>query len=194
MHALTDSHWAAFKRILRYFKGTISYGFYVTRGSSFALHCFTDVDWAGSIDDRKSTGGYLVFFGQTPISWKSGKQRTITCSSTEAKYKALADGTAEVIWLQYLLIDLQVPLVSAPTIWCDNLGATYLSANPIFHARTKHVEVDCHFVCDGVAKKEIQIRFVPSRDQLADVFTKPLPVASFTAFRFKFRVDPPPSA
>jgi histone deacetylase 1/2 len=194
MHAPTDSHWAAVKRILRYLKGTTSYGFHITRGSSFALHGFTDADWASSIDDRKSTGGYLVFFGQTPISWKSGKQRTVTRSSTEAEYKALADGTAEVIWLQYLLTDLQVPLVCAPTIWCDNLGATYLSANPIFHARTKHVEVDYHFVRDRVAKKEIQIRFVPSRDQLADVFTKPLPVASFTAFRFKLRVDPPPSA
>ena len=122
------------------------------------------------------------------------KQHTVARSSTEAEYKTLADGTAEVIWLQYLLIDLQVPSVSAPTIWCDNLGATYFSTNPIFHARTKHVEVDYHFVRDRVAKKEIQIHFVPSRDQLADVFTKPLPVASFTAFRFKLRVDPPPSA
>jgi histone deacetylase 1/2 len=75
------------------------------------------------------------------ISWKSGKQRTVARSSTEAEYKALADGTTEVIWLQYLLTDLQVPSVSAPTIWCDNLVVTYLSANPIFHARTKHVEL-----------------------------------------------------
>jgi histone deacetylase 1/2 len=71
---------------------------------------------------------------------------------------------------------------------------TYLSANPIFHARTKHVEVDYHFVRDRVAKKEIQIRFIPSQDQLADVFTKPLSTASFTAFKFKLRVNPPPSA
>ena len=194
MHAPTDYYWVAVKRILRYLKGTTSYGFHITRGTSFALHGFTDADWAGSIDDRKSTGGYLVFFGQTPISWKSGKQRTVARSSTEAEYKALADGTAEVIWLQYLLTDLQVPSVSAPTIWCDNLGATYLSANPIFHARTKHVEVDYHFVRDQVAKKEIQIRFIPSQDQLADVFTKPLFAASFTAFKFKLRVNPPPSA
>jgi histone deacetylase 1/2 len=194
MHAPTDSHWVAIKRILRYLKGTASYDFHITRGTSFSLHGFTDADWAGSIDDRKSMGGYLVFFGQTPISWKSGKQRTVARSSTEAEYKALADGTAEVIWLQYLLTDLQVPSVPAPTIWCDNLGATYLSANPIFHARTKHVEVDYHFVHDRVAKKEIQIRFIPSRDQLADVFTKPLSTASFTAFRIKLRVDPPPSA
>jgi len=97
MHAPTDSHWAAVKRILCYLKGTTSYGFHITRGSSFALHGFTDADWAGSIDDRKSTSGHLVFCGQTPISWKFGKQRTVAHSSTEAEYTALADGTAEVI-------------------------------------------------------------------------------------------------
>jgi histone deacetylase 1/2 len=193
MHAPTDSHWVAMKRILRYLRGTTSHGLHITRSSSFALHGFTDVDWAGSVEDRKSTGGYLVFFCQTPISWKSGKQRTVTRSSTEAEYKALADGTAEVIWLQYLLTDLQIPSASAPIIWCDNLAATYLSVNPVFHARTKHVKVDYHFVRDRVAKKEIQIRFISSQDQLADVFTKPLPTSSFTAFRFKLRVDPPPS-
>jgi len=185
MHAPTNSHWAAVKRILRYLKGMTSYSFHITRGFSFALHGFIDANWAGSIDDRKSTGDYLVFFGQKLISWKSSKQRMVACSSIEAEYKAFTDGTAEVIWLQYLLTDLQVPSFSAPTIWCDQLGATYLSTNPIFHARTKHVEVDYHFVCDRVAKKEIQIHFVPFRDQLADVFTKPLPIASFTAFRFK---------
>jgi len=162
MHAPTDSHWVAVKCILRYLKGTTSYGFHITRGTSFALHGFTDADWAGSIDDRKSTGGYLVFFRQTPISWKSGKQRIVARSSTKAEYKALADGTVEVIWLQYLLTDVRVPSISAPTIWCDNFIATYLSTNLIFHARTKHVEVDYHFVHDRVAKKEIQIRFIPS--------------------------------
>jgi len=106
----------------------------------------------------------------------------------------LVDGTAEVIWLQYLLRDLQILSNFAPTIWCDNLGATYLSANPIFHARTKHAEVDYHFVQDRVVQKEIQIRFIPSHDQLADVFTKPLLTASFTAFLFNLQVDPPPSA
>jgi hypothetical protein len=106
MHAPTNSHWATVKRILRYLKGTTSYGFHITWGTSFALHGFTDADWAGSIDDRKSTGGYLVFFGQTPISWKSSKQRTVARSFTEAKYKALVEGTVEVIWLQYLLTDL----------------------------------------------------------------------------------------
>ena len=125
MHAPTESHWATVKRILRYLRGTTSHGLHITHSSSFALLGFTDADWAGSIEDIKSTGGHLVVFGQTLISWKSGKQRTVARSSTKAEYKALVDGTAEVIWLQYLLTDLQIPTAPAPIIWCDNLGATY---------------------------------------------------------------------
>jgi histone deacetylase 1/2 len=146
MHAPTYFHWVAVKRILRYLQGTTSHSLHITRSSSFSLHGFTDADWVSSVEDRKSTGGYLVFFGQMPISWKSGKQRTVARSSTGVEYKAIVDGTAEVIWLQYLLTDLQIPSASAPIIWCDNLGAIYLSANPVFHARTKHVEVDYHFI------------------------------------------------
>ena len=89
---------------------------------------------------------------------------------------------------------MQIISNSASTIWCDNLGVTYLSANPTFHAHTKHVEVDYHFVRDRVAKKDIQIHFIPSHDQLADVFTKPLPTAPFTTFLFKLQVDPSLSA
>jgi len=194
MHAPTESRWAAVKRILRYLKGTSSYGIHLTRGSSLSLHGFTDADWAGSVDDRKSTSGYIVFLGTTPVSWKSGKQRTVARSSAEAEYKALADGTAEVLWLHYLLTNLCFSPSSVTTIWCNNLGATYLSANPIFHARTKHVEVDYHFVRDRVAKKEIQIHFISSKDQLADVFTKPLSYSTFALLRSKFHVDNPPSA
>ena len=97
LHAPTDSHWSAVKHILCYQRGTTTYGFHITRSSSFALHGFTDTDWAGSTDDHKSTSGYLVFFGQTPISWKSSKERTVARSSTKVEYKALANGTAEVI-------------------------------------------------------------------------------------------------
>ena len=109
-------------------------------------------------------GGYLVFFCHTPISWESSKQHTITCSSIEAEYKALIDDTVEVIWLQYLLSDLQITLTSMLMFWCDNLSATYLYTNPIFHTHTKHVEVDYHFIRDRVAKKDIQIYFISFKD------------------------------
>jgi hypothetical protein len=117
---------------LHYLKGTTTHGLHITRSYSFALYGFTDADWAGSVNDRKSTGGYLVFFGQTLILWKSGKQRTVARSSTKAECKVLADGTAEVIWLKYLLTDLQISSIFTPIIWCDNLSTTYLSTNLVF--------------------------------------------------------------
>ena len=194
MHSPTDGHWFLVKRIVRYLHGTTMYGLHITRGSSLSLHGFMDADWAASLDDRKSTGGYLVYLGSTSISWKSGKQRAVARSSTEAEYKALTDGTAEILWIRALLSDLHFSSDPMTILWCDNLGATYLSVNPIFHARTKHVEVDYHFVRDRVAKKKIVVRFISSQDQLADVLTKPLPHASFTYFRSKLHVDSPPSA
>jgi len=157
MHSPTDDHWSLVKRIVGYLQGTASYGLHITRGSSLSLHGFTDADWAGSLDDRKSTGGYLVYLGLTPISWKSGKQHIVARSSTEAEYKALANDTAEILWIWALLSDLHFSSDLMTIIWCDNLGATYLSVNPIFHARTKHVEVDYHFIRDRVAKKEIEV-------------------------------------
>ena len=135
-----------------------------------------------------------MYLDSTPISWKSVKQRTVARSSTEAEYKALVDGTAEILWIRSLLAELWISTSSMTMLWCDNLGATFLSANPVFHARTKHVEVDYHFIRDRVAKREIQVRFISSKDQLADVLTKPLPPVSFAYFRSKLRVESPPSA
>jgi len=194
MHAPTKDHWSAIKRILRYLQATATYSLHITRDSSLSLHGFTDADWAGSIDDRKSTSGYLVYLGSTPISWKSGKQRIVARSSTEAEYKALADGTAEILWIRSLLTELRVPSSTVTTLWCDNLRATFLFTNPVFHAHTKHVEIDYHFVRDRVTKQEIQVRFISSKDQLTDVLTKPLPPVSFAYFRSKLRVESPPSA
>jgi hypothetical protein len=115
----------------------------------------------------------------------------VSRSSTESEYKALANATAEVIWIQALLAELGVTQRRSPVLWCDNIGATFLSSNPVFHARTKHIEVDFHFVHERVARKLLQIRFISSKDQLADIFTKPLPLPLFQFCRRNLNLDTP---
>ncbi|GJV71329.1 gag/pol polyprotein [Tanacetum coccineum] len=122
-----------------------------------SLEAFSDADWTGDSDDRRSTGGFAIHLGSNLISWTVRKQRTVSGSSTESKYKALADTVAELTWLQALLNELGICSSLTHILWCDNLGATYLSANPIFHARTKHVEIDYHFIRDKVAQGDLRV-------------------------------------
>lgn len=152
------------------------------------LSAFSDVNWTGSMDDRWSTGGFAVYLGPNLISWNARKQPTVSRSSTEAEYKALANATAEIIWLQSVVAELGVSSSRAPCLWCDNLGATYLSVNPRFHGRTKHIEVDFHFIRERVANKLLDIRFISSTDQVADGFTKALPQSKLEQFRFNLNL------
>ncbi|XP_019176868.1 PREDICTED: uncharacterized protein LOC109172173 [Ipomoea nil] len=188
MHAPSDDHWSLAKRVLHYIKGTINYGFRIAPSTSTTIQAFSDSDWAGCPVDRKSTSGYAVFLGTNLISWLSRKQCTVARSSTEAEYKALADVSAEVTWVVSLLRELGLHFSHPATLWCDNLGATYLCANPVFHARTKHVEIDYHFVRDKVASGDFVVNFVSTKDQLADIFTKPLTGPRFTLLRDKLNV------
>ena len=179
MHCPKDVHWQAIKRILRYLRGTIDHGLHITRSSSFHISAFTDADWGGCPDDRRSTGGFCLYLGSKLINWSSKKQATIARSSTEAEYKSLALATCDIIWVQSLLSELGIFLKSSPVLHCDNIGATYLAANPVMHSRTKHIDLDFHFVRERVAIKALQIAVVSSKDQLADIMTKPLPAPRF---------------
>ena len=130
----------------------------------------------------------LCFFGANLVSWQAKKQATVSRSSTEAEYKSLANATAEVIWVQSLLDELGVRQSKVPILWCDNIGATYLSANPVFHARTKYIEVDFHFVRERVAQKKLDIRIISTHDQVDDGFTKAQPVRQLHEFRRNLNV------
>jgi hypothetical protein len=174
LHAPTEIHWAAVKRILRYLRLNTKLGLKINKSSSMLVSGFSDADWAGSVDDRRSTSGFDIFLGSNLVSWSARKQATVSRSITEAEYKVVANATAEIMWIQTLLKEIGIPSPRAARLWCDNMGVKYLSSNIVFHARTNHIEVDFHFVRERVLSNQLQIDFVPTGDQVADAFTKGL--------------------
>jgi hypothetical protein len=179
MAAPRSTHFSAVLRILHYLKGTLFHGLYFSSQSSLQLHAYTDADWAGDPTDRRSTTGYCFLLGTSVISWRSKKQTVVARSSTEAEYRALADTTSELLWLRWLLQDMGVSLSSATPVYCDNWSAIQIAHNDVFHERTKHIEIDCHFVRHHLLQGSLQLHSVTSRDQLADIFTKSHPLGRF---------------
>uniref|UniRef100_A0A803NSQ7 Uncharacterized protein n=1 Tax=Cannabis sativa TaxID=3483 RepID=A0A803NSQ7_CANSA len=151
LKAPTTTHWNGAKRVLRYLKGTMKHGLHIGCDSQLTLTGYSDADWACCPDDRRSVAGYCVYFGNTLVSWSSKKQNCCVKIDTESEYRALAHVAAEISWVESLLKELEFPLSTAVT-WCDNQGANALASNPVFHARTKHIEVDVHFIRDKMKK------------------------------------------
>ncbi|KAL8137526.1 hypothetical protein V2J09_003527 [Rumex salicifolius] len=189
----TTVHWTALRHVLRYLVGTLDTGIYISSTSPLTFKAYSDADWAGDKDDYVSTTGYVLYLGSTPVSWSSRKQKSIARSSTEAEYKALADTSAEVLWVLSLLGELGHTPPAAPVIYCDNLGATNLSANPVFHSRMKHIAIAYHFIREQVQSGKFRVSFVSTHDQLADLLTKPLHRPRFATLLLKLNLQSRPS-
>lgn len=175
MQRPTHEHLQLLHRLLRYLNGTLHMGLTLHANSPISLHAFSDVDWARDRDDYISTTAYIIYLGRNPISWTSRKQKTRARSSTEAGYRAVAATTAELLWINNLLQELGQLTTHQPVIYCDNAGATYVSANPVFHSKMKHLGLDYHFVRENVQSGKLRVAYISTNDQLADALTKPLP-------------------
>ena len=143
----------------------MDHGLYLTKGS-LMLQVYCDSDWAGDPLDRRSTIGYGVFLGPCLVSWCAKKQKVVSRSSTEAEYRALAMVVAELYWIRMLLKDRCIPLLSPPTVWCDNQSAIALATNPVYHAQTKHIEIDFHFIREKIQNKDVQIHYISTKLQI----------------------------
>ncbi|KAK6163686.1 hypothetical protein DH2020_000550 [Rehmannia glutinosa] len=168
-----ESHMSAVKRIFRYLKGTIQYGLFYPKNDFFSFKGYSDSDYAGNIDDRKSTSGSCQMLGNRLISWFSKKQNSIATSTAKAEYISAGSCCAQVLWMRQQLRDYEVEEKEIP-IMCDNTSAIAITQNHVLHSRIKHIDVRYHFIRDHVEKKDITLEYISTDKQLADIFTKPL--------------------
>ncbi|GJX23730.1 ribonuclease H-like domain-containing protein [Tanacetum coccineum] len=175
--------------LYRSLAGSLQYLTFTRPDISYAIWLLIRMaDWAGFPTTPRSTSGYCVFLGNNLLSWSFKRQPTLSRSSAEARYRGVANAVVETCWLRNLLRKLHTPLSSATLVYCDNVSAVYLSCNPVQHQRTKHIEIDIHFVRDLVTVGQVRVLHVPSRYQFADIFTKGLPLALFEEFRSSLSV------
>ena len=176
-----QSHWVAAKRVLRYLKGTINFGLMYSDDS--CVLGYSDADWAGDVDDRKSTSGYMFRIAGGPVSWRSRKQDTVALSTAEAEYVALSSAAQECVWMRRLVAELGNPPGGPTIILEDNQSSIAMAKNPQFHGRAKHIDIKHHFVREQVSAGSIELKYCPTHEMLADVLTKGLPQQQFSLLR-----------
>lgn len=184
----TEIHLMAAKRILRYLQGTTGYGILYKKAGNRELVGFTDSDYAGSVEDRKSTSGYAFILSDAAVAWSSRKQPIVTLSTTEAEFVATAACTCQMVWMKRVLKRIGYEGSTSPVIFCDNSSTIKLSKNPVMHGKSKHIDVRFHFLRDLVNEGAVQLNYCGTQQQVADIFTKPLKLETFQEFRKKLGV------
>lgn len=171
-----EVHWSLAKRVLRYLTGTSHYNIKYIKNKNDALAAYTDSDWAGDVDDRKSCTGNVIMLANGPISWKSKKQASVALSTMEAEYAALAEMSREIIYVKRLLtyMGFEKFVKDSINVYCDNQSAIELSKNAVFHKRSKHIDISFHFTRELIEKKVITIQYLRTELMIADIFTKSL--------------------
>ena len=185
-----DTHFHCAKRVLRYASGTLDRGMFYKEGAAILLERYTDVNWTGSVFDRRSTSGFVFSLGSGLISWSSKKQPTIALSRTEAKYRGAAIATCEVIWLKRLLKDFNESVDEPIRIYCDNQSNIQLARNSVFHPRTKHIEVHYCYVREHIIVGDIDIVYICTNLQMVDIFTKTLGTTKLQQFSLALDLRP----
>lgn len=177
------AHVNAVKRILKYIKGTMNMGICFEGGGDLFFCGYSDADYAGDIETRRSTSGSVFMLGNGIISWCSERQKSVSLSTTESEYIAASNAVKELVWLNLLLSELLVDGLNVPIFYMDNQSAIRLVKNPEYHKRTKHIEVRYHFIRERFEEGMFELKYVPSNDQVADIMTKALPKDKHQHFR-----------
>ena len=172
MHEPSEEHMNAVFRILRYLKGTPGKGLLFSKNNVSNIFGYTDSDWAGDQTTRKSTSGYFTFVEGNLVTWRSKKQKVVARSSAEAEFRGMAHGICELLWIRNILKDMGIDYEKPMNLHCDNKAAIEIAQNPVQHDRTKHVEIDHHFIKEKLDQKIINFPFFKSENQLADILTK----------------------
>eukprot|EP00253_Pinus_taeda_P035988 PITA_35988 len=183
-----ETHLQAVKRIFKYLQGTQNYGLWYPRDTNLTLHAYTYADWAGSVDDRKSTSGGAFFMGPRLVSWFSKKRSLIALSTAEVEYVAAASYCTQLLWMMQTLQDFQITCTPPISILCDNTSTISISKNPVMHSKIKHIPIKYHFLREQVLEQNVKLEYVPSKEQVAGILTKPLPKETFEYLRQKLGV------